>query len=219
MHVGYGHRTGNDYTSGNGTVIPASFKARDLFVAIGYDLDEDQQLEFNYLRLDETDVELPGQAFDMDFLVTDAFDLQYDIVHAHFCDRATLDAWYNRTYLEGDAQRLGKRRQFPIYDDIDFVGNTDVDSLSTGFRYAMTWEFDASKDLVAGVDYRYVKQELNEISSGNINFFNFWEDANSPIPRSYSCNPGLFLESTALDELSAQAKTRRACRLGLGGYR
>lgn len=49
---------------------------------------------------------------------------------------------------------------------------------------------------MAGVDLRYVKQELNEITSGRIGA-NFWTDANSPIPRSYSADPGLFLEYAA----------------------
>ena len=71
FRVDYGHRTGNDYRSGDGTRIPSSYKSRHLDVAIGADLDDDTTLEFHYLRLDQTDVEFPGQAFDIDYLVTD----------------------------------------------------------------------------------------------------------------------------------------------------
>jgi outer membrane receptor protein involved in Fe transport len=194
--VVYGQRTGNDYLSGNGTELPASYKSRDLYVASGCDIDENSQLEFSYLRLDETDVEFPGQAFDMNFLVTDGFDLEYEVRNTQHFDRGTLDAWYNRTRFAGDAQRAGKRRQFPIYDDIDFIGMTDVDSMSTGFRQLLVWGDDTSDHVTAGVDFRYIKQELNEITSGDLGGVSFWADANSPIPQSHSSNPGLLLEST-----------------------
>ena len=38
FRVGYGHKTGNDYESGNGTDIPASYQSRDVDFALGYDL-------------------------------------------------------------------------------------------------------------------------------------------------------------------------------------
>jgi outer membrane receptor protein involved in Fe transport len=149
-------------------------------------------LEFNYLRLDQTGVEYPGMAFDMDFLVTDGFELGYIAENQTYCDRLAVDAWYNRTRFEGNAQREGKRRQFPFLDFIRYVGFTDVDSASSGFRAAMTWG-EQSDHLTVGADLRYLKQELNEISSGRIGF-TIWEDANSPIPRSQYTNPGIFLE-------------------------
>jgi len=52
FRIGYGHRTGNDYQAGNGVAIPASYNSRDWDVALGYDLSEDSQIEFSYLRLD-----------------------------------------------------------------------------------------------------------------------------------------------------------------------
>jgi iron complex outermembrane recepter protein len=193
FRASYGHRTGNDYISGDGSRINASYNSRDVYGALGGDLTADQHIEFNYLRLDQTDVELPGQAFDIDLLYTDGYDVTYTAEDVSFSDKLTLNVWYNRTRLDGSAQRPGKRNQFPYYDFINFVGRTDVDSMSTGFRLAATWGSAESEHLTAGVDLRYVNQELNEITSGRIGF-SIWRDANSPIPRSGIANPGLFLE-------------------------
>ena len=188
FRVGYGHRTGNDYTTGDGVGIPSSYNSRDFDVALGQDL-QTGSVEFNYLRLDQTDVEYPGQAFDMDFLVTDAFDVQYAWDQLRYMDQLLLDVWYNRTHFAGDAQQPGKRRQFPIYNAIGFEGVTDVDSMSTGYRLAARWGDETTGQLTAGSDIRYLKQELNEITSSNA-----WTNTNSPIPRSHSSNPGLFSE-------------------------
>ena len=191
--VGYGHRTGNDYVTGAGHGVPSSYNSRDIDVALGADLSPDSSVEFNALRLDQTDVEYPGQAFDMDFLVTDGYDLEYVLVDQGCFDRLVIDAWYNRTRFAGDAQRPGKRRQFPFLDFLRYQGSTDVDSTSTGFSAATSWGDDNSPQWTAGVDLRYLRQELNEISSGGFGL-NIWQDANSPIPRSQSVDPGLFFE-------------------------
>jgi outer membrane receptor protein involved in Fe transport len=196
FRVGYGHRTGNDYLTGDGTGIPASYKSRDVDVALGFDLSPDSHLEFSYLRLDQTDVEYPGQAFDMDFLVTDGYDLTYILENQAYFDYLTLDTWYNRTRFEGNSQRSGKRRQIPQLDDpLEFAGFTDVDAMSTGFRLATTWGAPDDAQLTAGVDLRRLSQQLNEtdisplldtsIADQNFNF---------PIPRSHSTNPGLLVE-------------------------
>jgi iron complex outermembrane receptor protein len=200
FRVDYGHRTGNDYRSGNGTRVPSSYKSRTLDVAVGADLDDDTTLEFHYLRLDQTDVEFPGQAFDIDFLVTDAYELQFVRVDQEQYDRLEIEGWYNRTRFEGNAQSSGKRKQFPLLNAMNFRGFTDVDSTSTGFRSAVTWDDEAeNQQLTAGVDMRHIRQELNEITSGRIGF-NIFTDANSPIPRSQSTNPGLFAEYQAGDD-------------------
>lgn len=191
--VGYNHRTGNDYESGNGTRIPSSFNSREWDVALGANLSSQENVDFHYLRLDQTNIELNGQAFDIDWLVTDGYDLRYVVRDQPNYDELMVDTWYNRTRFEGSAQRPSKRRQFPFYNFIEFVGFTDVDSMSTGYRAAMSWDGCQDERLTAGADLRYIKQELNEITSGRIGF-NAWTDANSPIPRSHSANPGLFTE-------------------------
>lgn len=191
--LGYGHRTGNDYQSGDGSDIPSSYKSRDLEFAYGFDLTDDRHINVSYLRLDQTDVEFPGYAFDIDDLVTDAVDVDYVIEDQPAFDRLAVELWYNRTRFNGDAQRDGKRRQFPIFNFFDLTAFTDVDSTSTGYRVASTWGDDDAPRLTAGTDFRYLRQELNELSTGSIGFTDF-VNANSPIPKSQSPNPGLFAE-------------------------
>ncbi|MDA1049126.1 MAG: hypothetical protein O3C40_01420 [Planctomycetota bacterium] len=51
---------------------------------------------------------------------------------------------------------------------------------------------ECSDQLTAGVDLRYLKQELNEITTSA----NTFPGANSPTPKSESVNPGYFIEYT-----------------------
>jgi outer membrane receptor protein involved in Fe transport len=111
-----------------------------------------------------------------------------------WCDRLEASVWYNRTVLEGSAQRPGKRATFPFFVFIDYIGFTDVDAMSTGGRAAARWGNENDGELTAGVDLRYLKQELNEFSSGDQGAGPFI-NANSPIPKSHWSNPGLFVEA------------------------
>jgi outer membrane receptor protein involved in Fe transport len=194
FRVGYGHRTGNDYESGDGLLIPASYKSRDIDLAVGAQLTPHVAVDAMALRLDQTDVELAGQAFDLDFLVTDGYEVTLAWDNPSWADSVTLDSWYNNTRFDGSAQRASKRKQFPVYDLLAFEGFTNVDSTSTGYRLISHWGGDEER-LDAGADLRYIKQELNEITSGVDQFQ--WIDQNSPIPKSDSVNPGLFVEASS----------------------
>jgi outer membrane receptor protein involved in Fe transport len=197
VRVGYGHRTGNDYEDGDGNGIPSSYQSRDIDSTLGFDLSDDSRIEFSYLRLDQTDVEFPGQIFDIDFLVTDGYEVKYILENQCEFDRLEFETWYNRTRFEGNAQRIGKRRQIPeLVAPLNFTGFTDVDAMSAGYTLAVTWGVPDCPQLTVGADLRYLKQELNENDS-------FQFDAggviipvtgNFPIPRSHASNPGLFAE-------------------------
>ncbi|NQV25563.1 MAG: TonB-dependent receptor [Rhodopirellula sp.] len=191
--VGYGHRTGSDYDAGDGQSIPSSYKSRDLDVAVGFDVSPGQSLELFYLHQDQTDVELAGQAFDIDSLVTDAFESTWINENVDWADRLEVEGWYNQSDLRGSAQRPSKRQTFPFLDVIRFTGTTNIQSVSTGARAAATWEHDDLSNTRAGVDVRVIRQALDEISSGQFGF-SIFNDANSPIPKSASVNPGLFIE-------------------------
>ncbi|NOX53026.1 MAG: TonB-dependent receptor [Planctomycetes bacterium] len=207
--VGYGHRTANDYDTGSGIGIPSSYKSRELNIALGADLSPASHIEFLYLRLDQTDVEYPGQAFDMDYLVTDGYELRYVLENQDVFDLLALDVWFNETRFKGNNLRSGKRRQFPLFNFFNFRAFTDVDAVSSGFRLALTWGEPDEASVTAGVDLRFLKQELDEFSSGRQGAA-LWEDANSPLPKSEWVNPGLFLEYAVpmTDRLTTTAGVR-----------
>ncbi len=191
FRTGYGHRTGNDYTTGGGLQMPAGYNSRDIDLGLGKDLSGDSRLELHGLRLDQTQVALPGQAFDIDWLKTDGYDVRYIREDQPVFDRLDVNVWYNRTRLDGSAQRSGKRQQFPFYDFLGFVGNTEVRSQSTGYTAVAAWGDAQEWQLRAGTDLRYLRQQLDEITSSSE--FD-WSDANSPIPDSDLVNPGLFVD-------------------------
>ncbi|MFK8113781.1 MAG: TonB-dependent receptor [Rubripirellula sp.] len=196
FHISYGHQTGNDYETGqDGFSLPTSYKSRDLFAAFGFDLSAHQTIEFNVLRLDQTDVEFPGLVFDLNFLVTDGYEVTYKNTQAAFADTFVAEVWYNRTRFEGDTLRSGKNRQIPSLqssltpDANGFgFGVTDGDALSGGYRLENQYK-TLNGRLSIGTDMILLNQELNDLEPASPPI-----DANFPIPRSYSVDFGVFLE-------------------------
>ncbi|QEG40538.1 TonB-dependent receptor [Roseimaritima ulvae] len=199
FHISYGHRTGNDYETGqDGFFIPASYKSRDLFVALGVDLSDNESIEFNALRLDQTDLEFPGLVTDLNFLITDGYEVTYSNDAPGFADRFTAEVWYNRTRFEGDTKRPGKARQIPSLVDAfqpSFLGAadgytvTDGDALSAGYRFESTF-LTCDEQISVGTDMIYLNQELNEYD----HFDPDPNDNNFPIPRSDALDLGVYLE-------------------------
>ena len=193
----YGHQTGNDFETGlDGFSIPSSFKSRDVFGVIGKDISPYESLELHVLRLDQTDLEFPGTVFDLNFLVTDGYELTYTNSAPLFADHFEAEIWYNRTRFEGDTFRDGKRRQIPsLLLTLDSVSGfnggaiTDGDSLSGGYR--MISSFDTGRgNLALGTDLNIINQELNDIEPTRPRTNN-----NFPIPRSMSVDVGVFAEN------------------------
>ena len=197
VRVNYGHGTGNDFEDGSDFQIPSSFKSRDLFVSLGRRLDEDRHLEFSYIRLDQTDVEFPGLVYDIDYLVTDGLELEYDDVSGRWADRFHAEYWYNRTRFEGSTLREGKNRQIPqlrttfySVDGISGYAITDVDGSSSGARWSWTWS-RCCGELSVGTDVAYIDQTLNDIEPELPSFAN-----NFPVPHSNAWDVGWFSEYT-----------------------
>lgn len=195
----YGHRTGSDYKIGGGDeTIPSSYKSRDLYLAFGADLSDTSSVEMNYLRLDQTGVELAGQALNIDVLTTDAFDIRFDSIEGDFYDRAFVESWINLTEFQGSLNRSHATRFTPtilLGGATDSV-TTDVYSLSTGYRSGLSWDLGQGGELTAGTDLRFVQQDLAEqarLLGGLITI-------SSPIPKSSQTNPGLFLELSSQTE-------------------
>jgi len=209
--IGYGHRTGNDYSTGDALEMPTSYKSRDWDVALGFDLSPHEHIDVWALRLDQTDVEFPGQIYDINYLVTDAYEIQYVNEDADLADQLEAEVWYNRTRFAGDNLGAGKRRQIPglggsivnfgpIVGVGDFVGTTDVDAMSAGYSVAATWGCRQCNYLTLGTDMRHLKQRLNELNSiANIvglppGIPTQIDFANNPIANARSTNPGVYME-------------------------
>tara|TARA_R110002072_G_scaffold271038_2_gene430941 strand:+ start:46838 stop:49048 length:2211 start_codon:yes stop_codon:yes gene_type:complete len=204
--VGYGIGTGEDFESGDGVSMPSSYKTGNLDVALGFDLDDHRSLEFNYMRLDQRDVQLPNQVNVIDDLQTDSWELIYTVTDMDLVDRFTAETWYNTTQLQGNSQDSGKRRQIPLLDETAFINQVDGWNASTGFNLAWTWDDGAGGELTVGVDMRYLQQEYNEVIQwGLFENSNFmlgdpltapFQNTNYPLPSAMSSNPGVYLEHT-----------------------
>ncbi len=194
--INYAARESDDYFGGGRTRIASGYESKELLMALGRDW-KNNTLEFSLLRQDQSDVVLPGYVFDLDSLVTDGYEIKHTGREAAGWDSVITDVWYNRTQLSGNAQNPRKRIYFPGLTEQEYVGFTDVDSMSTGYRqqFVLGQVDEDSYELTVGHDLRWVSQELNEISNGKTLGSPFrYTNRNSPIPRSYAANPGLFAE-------------------------
>jgi outer membrane receptor protein involved in Fe transport len=208
MRISYGQRIGNNYMIGADSAaqdVPGTadinhmesrYNARDVDFAFGYDVSPHDHLEFGYLRLDQTGLEFPGQVFDTAFLVTNGYRLRYTSEDKDLYDRFVVDGWYNRTSMAGNAQTTDKRIQIPLLNVINFVGFTDIDEASTGYRAAMTWGTGKCPQLTVGTDLRYLDGQLNEYDNVLMTPCNGGAQ-NFPIPRNHEVTVGVFAQYLA----------------------
>ncbi|MEZ6116023.1 MAG: TonB-dependent receptor [Pirellulaceae bacterium] len=194
-HVSYGHRTGNDYETGADTLIPSSYKSRDLFVALGSDLSESSKVEFNYLRLDQTDLEFPGLVYDLRYLGTEGYELRYLNDCPLIGDAFTSEVWFNRTRFHGDTRNPSKARQIPLlsqtlFSPSGFDGFAITNGAGSSFGHRTELFFgDRQGDYFSvGTDVILLRQGLNDIEPL------LPSDNNFPIPPSESVDVGFFIE-------------------------
>lgn len=195
MRITYGNRTGNDYFTGNGDEIPASYRSQDWNVAIGRDLTDHSSLEFNYLRLDQTDLEFPGLVYDLNYLVTDGYELKYLDVDPGFASELNAEVWYNRTRFEGDTLGAAKNKHIPQLQQILFspidqgFALTDGDGSSFGYRVESIFGDPGMDHIAIGTDLTILHQGLNDIEP-----LLPADDNNFPLPKSESTGFGLYTE-------------------------
>lgn len=218
-YFSYGIRTANDYDSGSTTEgsVPASYKKWDTFVALSKDLDRDSRLDFNHLRTEINDLELPGVATDIAQSHSDQFNLRYAIHEGK--DRRdvfVVQSWVHADKYHGDASRSSKQRTVftdfftepsqTVGDDIvNVVGNGRLNTV--GARTYGVWGESDGTNLTLGADWQHLSiryQELDLNRDGSLawggNFFG--------VPESEQDDYGLLAQlSTPLDE-------RRTAALG-----
>ncbi|MCA9086830.1 MAG: hypothetical protein KDA81_22385, partial [Planctomycetaceae bacterium] len=196
-HISYGVRSGSDYRAGNGDRIPSGYKSRDLFVAVGKDLNNHESLEFNYLRLDQSDLEFPGLVYDLDKLYTDGYEVKYVDTDPAFANRLDMEVWYNTTRFEGDTLNPGKTLQIPQLPVIlyspsgtDGFAITNARGSSMGYRWEATSGLPGQPQTSLGLDLTHLRQKLNDIEP----LIPDPNDNNFPIPPSNSTDLGFFWE-------------------------
>ncbi len=179
FRIGYGHRTAVDYRSGNGRRVAGGYNSRDWDAALGFDLRENESLEINYQRTDQTDVELPAQYFDVRVLESDAFTGNYTVVDQCYYDQLKFTGWFNRTAFQGDPS--------PGPGGGNNNGNFG-EVRSSGLRTTFSWGEIGCRQLAVGVDLSLVDQASAETAPA------FFGDYG--IPRSVQSDAGIFADAT-----------------------
>ena len=105
----YNFLTGNDYRSGNGQDIAASYDSNNVNFALGINPTENSKLEFKGLRVHQQNLEFPGLYFDIKNLDTEAYNLRYTIVKQPYFDKLNMNVWYNTTVADGYTQQGAKQ--------------------------------------------------------------------------------------------------------------
>jgi outer membrane receptor protein involved in Fe transport len=168
----YGLRTGNDYQAGgeSGFLVPSRYQKWDGLLAVNYDLNSIGRVEFDCLRTEMNDVELPGVVYDIQSSVNEQYNLSYFIQDdPNGPKQLQLQSWYNRTAYHGDASRASKQASLyqafftePAFADlpVNTLGTGSLDSL--GVRLLRTFGQADAPQLTVGADWRRYRQQYEE---------------------------------------------------------
>jgi len=191
IRAGYGQRVGNDYfTGGSSYTLPSSYNSRDVDLAIGYDFSPTSHFDFNFLRLDQTNVELPAYIYDLGFLATEAYEMTWTLDEGVLADRYRLHTWYNGTRFRGDMTRKrdpGFAVQSQLEQSYDNFFNNNpglgvmvppggvrLDStahanvMTAGGRSIWSWGDPNDVHVDAGTDFLHLRQQLTEDFTANV---------------------------------------------------
>lgn len=207
---GFGYRNGAEYDAGGNTTpdIPGAYKANNVLAQFGFDLTADARLEMRYQHLETSNTVYPGQFFNLDGLTTDIYDVAYIEEDAgHPWTRLFVNGWYYRTPLRGRVEndayfQVQERvesaldaRGGPFNNNVTFNGTTSARLGAAGGKVVFTFGEDGDSQLLAGIDMRYLRQNVNEdyfITDGFTT-----TTLHSQVPNSESTNPGAFLDLSA----------------------
>ena len=202
--IGYGHRVGSDYQTGADIDVAAGYNIRDWDFAYGLDLSPNSSVEFGYIRNDLTDVEMPSQYNDIDFLVTDGFTLRYVLEDQCYFDRLKVDTWYNQSRFAGTLghKQIGRNQNGqhdnekgnlnPYIPGLSKTGFSETfgDNHSTGYRAVMSWGCLGDAQAAVGTDFTFLKQEY--LSTDPV-----FLAPEFGLPRSSHADTGLFADAVA----------------------
>jgi iron complex outermembrane receptor protein len=161
--VGYGDRGGVDYERGDGVLVASGYHSKDWDFAYGYDIDPDSVFSFNYQRVDQTDVELPAQYFDIDFLEADGLSARLTRENQYYYDYLRVDGWWNRTFFKGNEFGLTTKPGIAALGLFGLANNGNIGEVRcTGTRVATTWGDPEWRHVTLGADYSFTDQEYTE---------------------------------------------------------
>lgn len=193
--IGYAHAVGHEYEAGDGERFAGSYEARLPDVALGVDITPNSGIDFHYIRADQKDVDFPGQIFDLDDLVTDAYQIKYELRDQKLFDRFVLEAWHNRTEIFGNAKRIeGVEADGNVVVLLSDESTVDAYAHTVGYAAHATWGTSA-KHVTFGTDLRRDEQLLIEEDKGAFNDPEVEEELTFVIPRSHVVNPGIFFNA------------------------
>ncbi|MBN1591025.1 MAG: TonB-dependent receptor [Pirellulales bacterium] len=174
----YGLRTGNDYLTGGGDPfrVPSSYQKWDGLFAVSADLSSISRLEFDYIRCEMDNVELPGVVYDLNNSTNNQFNVKYIVQQDPKGPKdLVIQSWFQHTGYSGDASRTSKQESlydqfFALPSSLDgYAVNTQgygfSDSMGArllrtlGERDSIQWTF--------GVDWRRYKQYYHEVNLDN----------------------------------------------------
>ncbi len=174
--VSYGLRVGNDYRTGDGFEIPASYNQQDIDSAFSFDLTPTSRLDLRYSRMGLRNVELPGITYDIQRQTTDQFNIRYVIQEApDQPERFIWQSWVHYTPYRVDATRESKQRTFfPVLIGTsrdELIGGTmfgDGFARSFGSRMLFTMGTLDTFQWTVGADWRRFQQNYTEIDINNV---------------------------------------------------
>ncbi len=175
MLFSYGLRVGNDYLTGGGAesfMVPSSYQEWNGFFSASYNLNKVSRVQFDYIRNDMNNVELPGVIYDINNSVNNQFNLKYTIQEdPQGPEQLVLQAWWTQTYYNGDSFRESKQQSYyAFYSNwlntfypIGMANTTGEGHLLTsGVRALRTYGDADSAQLTVGTDWRRYEQQYYE---------------------------------------------------------
>ena len=172
-YFSFGLRSGGDYYPGSGSDVArinAGYQKWDVFFSFSRDLGHGARVEFDLLRTEMNNVQLPGVIYDINNSKNEQFNLRYVIQS----DRdgpedLVLQAWHHQTAYLGDASRESKQTSF-YYTFLRQITQPDsaVNTLgegrtsSLGVRALRTFGEVDSIQWTVGADWRRYEQLYRE---------------------------------------------------------
>jgi outer membrane receptor protein involved in Fe transport len=199
--LSYGLRNGNDYRSGggnNGFLVPSAYQKWDGLFTFSFDLNRASRLEFDYLRTDYNNVDLPGVIYDLGNSTNNQFNLRYVVQEdPKGPEQLVLQSWFQNSAFRGDASGEQKQQTFysqfltlPYYDEYPVTTKSRGGSSSLGVRGLRTFGEADSPQWTIGADWRHYQQRYTEKTFTTDNGV-IWSDNLFGIPRSRMDDVGL----------------------------